>query len=306
MSLLIVGSVAFDSIESIKGKREKIIGGSANYASLAASLFSYSGIIGVVGEDYPLDIIKIMNQKGIDTTGLIVQPGDTFSWGGVYSDDFSERTTLFTDLNVFETFNPVLNESHKKSNYVLLGNIHPSLQLSVLDQLDSSSFIACDTMNLWIDTTLDELKNLISRVDILFVNDEEAGLLAGNMDLAEAAQTILEMGPSLLIIKKGPNGAVIYGEDFEFSIPAFPVKEVFDPTGAGDSFAGGLMAYLAMTGSNEKEILKRAMAAGTILASFCVEEFGVERLLKVTPEEVNKRYSILSQLADLDATPLFK
>lgn len=306
MSLLIVGSVAFDSIETIKGKREKIIGGSANYASLAASLFTYSKIIGVVGEDYPKDIIEIMNQKGIDTTGLIVEAGDTFSWGGVYSDDFSQRTTLFTNLNVFETFNPVLNDSHKKSNYVLLGNIHPSLQSSVLDQLESASFVACDTMNLWINTTLDELKNLISKVDIILINEEEAVLLAGNNNLSGAAQAILGMGPSFLIIKKGSDGAVLYGKDLEFSIPAFPVEEVFDPTGAGDSFAGGLMAYLAMAGSNDKETLKRAMAAGTILASFCVEEFGVERLLKVTPEEVNDRFSILSELANMDAAPLLK
>ncbi|MCH8928090.1 MAG: sugar kinase [Candidatus Marinimicrobia bacterium] len=306
MSLLIVGSIAFDSIETIKGKREKIIGGSANYASLAASLFTYSKIIGVVGEDYPKDIIEIMNQKGIDTTGLIVEAGDTFSWGGVYSDDFSQRTTLFTNLNVFETFNPVLNDSHKKSNYVLLGNIHPSLQSSVLDQLESASFVACDTMNLWINTTLDELKNLISKVDIILINEEEAVLLAGNNNLSGAAQTILGMGPSFLIIKKGSDGAVLYGKDLKFSIPAFPVEEVFDPTGAGDSFAGGLMAYLAMAGSNDKETFKRAMAAGTILASFCVEEFGVERLLKVTPEEVNDRFSILSELANMDATPLLK
>lgn len=306
MSLLIVGSIAFDSIETIKGKREKIIGGSANYASLAASLFTYSKIIGVVGEDYPKDIIEIMNQKGIDTTGLIVEAGDTFSWGGVYSDDFSQRTTLFTNLNVFETFNPVLNDSHKKSNYVLLGNIHPSLQSSVLDQLESASFVACDTMNLWINTTLDELKNLISKVDIILINEEEAVLLAGNNNLSGAAQTILGMGPSFLIIKKGSDGAVLYGKDLKFSIPAFPVEEVFDPTGAGDSFAGGLMAYLAMAGSNDKETFKRAMAAGTILASFCVEEFGVERLLKVTPEEVNDRFSILSELANMDAAPLLK
>jgi len=228
VSLLIVGSVAFDSIETIKGKREKIIGGSANYASLAASLFSHSKIIGVVGEDYPKDIIEIMNRKGIDTSGLIVEPGDTFSWGGVYSDDFSERTTIFTDLNVFESFNPILNDSNKKSNYVLLGNIHPTLQLSVLDQLEQTSVVACDTMNLWIDTTLDELKNLISRVDILFVSDEEAGLLAGNMNLSEAAKIILQMGPDFLIIKRGPDGAILYGNDFEFSIPAFPCSK---PTG---------------------------------------------------------------------------
>jgi len=306
VSLLIVGSVAFDSIETIKGKRDKIVGGSANYASLAASLFAYSKIIGVVGEDYPKDIIAKMNQKGIDTTGLVVEPGDTFSWGGVYSDDFSERTTLFTDLNVFETFNPVLNETHIKSEYVLLGNIHPSLQLSVLDQLESPSIVACDTMNLWIDTTLDELKNLISKVNILLINDEEAVLLSGNENLSEAAQIILGMGPSFLIIKKGPDGAVIYGEDFDFSIPAFPVEEVFDPTGAGDSFAGGFMAYLSMTGSSDKNSLKRAMAAGTILASYCVEEFGVERLFELTPEDINKRYSTLSQLAKMNATPLLK
>ena len=189
---------------------------------------------------------------------------------------------------------------------MFLGNIHPLLQLSVLDQLESASIAACDTMNFWINTTLDELKNLISRADILFLNDEEAGLLTGNKNLSEAAQTILEMGPNFLIIKKGPDGAVLFGEDFEFSIPAFPVKEVVDPTGAGDSFAGGLMAYLAMTGSIETEIFKRAMAAGTILASFCVEEFGVGRLLKVTPEEVNERFSILSQMANLGTTPLLK
>lgn len=306
MSLLIVGSVAFDSIETIKGKRDKIIGGSANYASLAASLFTYSKIIGVVGEDYPKDIIAKMNRKGIDTTGLVVEPGATFSWGGVYSDDFSERTTLFTDLNVFETFNPVLNETHINSEYVLLGNIHPSLQLSVLDQLESPSMVACDTMNLWINTTSDELKNLISRVNILLINDEETILLSGNDNLSEAAKIILGMGPNFLIIKKGPDGAAIYGEDFEFSIPAFPVEEVFDPTGAGDSFAGGFMAYLAMTGSNDKNSLERAMAAGTVLASYCVEEFGVDRLLELTPEDINSRFSTLSQLAKMDNTPLLK
>ena len=306
MSLLIVGSIAFDSIKTVKGKRDKIIGGSANYASLAASLFTYSKIIGVIGEDYPKDIIDKMNQKDIDTTGLVMEPGKTFSWGGVYSDDFSERTTLFTNLNVFETFNPILGETHVESKYVLLGNIHPSLQLSVLDQLKSPLIMACDTMNLWINTTLDELKKLISKVNILLINDEEAVLLSGNDNISDAAKIILGMGPSFLIIKKGADGAVIYGDDLEFSIPAFPVEEVIDPTGAGDSFAGGLMAFLAMTGSSNNGSLKRAMAAGTILASYCVEQFGVERLFEVTPEDVNSRFTTLSQLARMDTTPLLK
>lgn len=306
MSLLIVGSVALDSIETAKESREKILGGSANYASLAASFFSYTSMVGVVGDDYPMDIFATMNQKGIDTTGVKTEQGETFSWGGVYSEDFSERKTLFTNLNVFENFNPELSDTHRKSEYLLLGNIHPGLQLNVLSQLEEPKITACDTMNLWINTALEGLKSLIKKIDILLVNNEEVKLLSGNSNISAAARMILKQGPRFLIVKKGAAGAAIYGEDFEFHLPAFPIKEVHDPTGAGDAFAGALMAYIAMAGSVDENHLKRAMVAGTILASFCVEDFGVEALLKVTPEEINQRFDSMVRLTRFDDTPLLK
>ena len=306
MSLLIVGSVALDSIETAKESREKILGGSANYASLAASFFSYTSMVGVVGDDYPMDIFATMNQKGIDTTGVKTEQGETFSWGGVYSEDFSERKTLFTNLNVFENFNPELSDTHKKSEYLLLGNIHPGLQLNVLSQLEEPKIIACDTMNLWINSALEGLKSLIQKIDILLVNDEEVKLLSGKSNIPAAAKIIWEMGPRFIIVKKGAAGALIFGEDFEFHMPAFPVKEVHDPTGAGDTFAGALMAYIAMVGSVSEDHLKRAMVAGTILASFCVEDFGVDALLKVTPEEINQRFDSMIKLTQFDPAPLLR
>ena len=306
MSLLIVGSVALDSIETTKESREKILGGSANYASLAASFFTYSSMVGVVGDDYPSDIFATMNRKGIDTTGITTEQGETFSWGGVYSEDFSERETLFTNLNVFENFNPELSDTHKKLEYLLLGNIHPGLQLNVLSQLEEPKITACDTMNLWINTALEGLKSLIQKIDILLVNDEEVKLLSGIRNTSAAAKMILEMGPRFLIVKKGSDGAAIFGEDFEFHLPAFPIREVRDPTGAGDAFAGALMAYIAMVDSVNEDHLKRAMVAGTILASFCVEDFGIEALLKVTPEEINQRFESMRRLTQFDPAPLLK
>ena len=306
MSLLIVGSVAFDSIETAKESRERILGGSANYASIAASLFSYTSMVGVVGEDYPKDIFTTMNQRGIDTTGVKTEQGETFSWGGVYSEDFSERKTLFTNLNVFENFNPVLSDTHRKSEYLLLGNIHPALQLNVLSQLEEPKITACDTMNLWINTALEELRSLIQKIDILLVNDEELKLLSGNGNISTAAKMMLKQGPRFVIVKKGADGAAIFGEEFEFHLPAYPVKEVHDPTGAGDTFAGALMAYIAMVDSVSEDHLKRAMVTGAILASFCVEEFGVEALLKVTPEEINQRFDSMIRLTRFDDTPLLK
>ena len=300
MGLLVVGSVALDSIETPKGKREKIIGGSANYACLAASYFTYSRMVGVVGNDYPEDIIHTMNAKGIDTSGLKIEEGDTFSWGGVYSEDFSERTTTFTHLNVFESFMPELQESHADSDYILLGNIHPDLQMKVFEQLENPKLVACDTMNLWINTTLRQLHKILKKIDILLINDEEAVMLSGKSSLSKAALTILEMGPNFVIIKKGIHGAIIFGEEFEFYVPAFPVDEVIDPTGAGDAFAGGFMAYIAMADSFSENHLKRAMVAGTILASICVEDFGVERLLNSSAEDINARLSEFSKMTLYD------
>ena len=306
MSLLVVGSVAFDSIETHKDKREKIIGGSANYACLAASNFTYPKMVGVVGKDYPEDIIRSMNNKGIDTSGLKIEEGETFSWGGVYSEDFSERTTTFTRLNVFESFMPELQKSHAKSNYILLGNIHPELQMKVFKQLENPKLVACDTMNLWINTTLPQLKEILEKIDILFINDEEAAMLSGKSVLSNSALKILEMGPKFVIIKKGVHGAIIIGDDFKFHVPAFPVDEVVDPTGAGDTFARGFMSYIAMADSLSEEHLKRAMVAGTILASFCVEAFGVERLLNISAEDINSRFSKFSKFTLYDDTPLLK
>ena len=306
MSLLVVGSVAFDTIETPKGKREKIIGGSANYACLAASNFIYSKMVGVVGKDYPEEIIRTMNNKGIDTSGLKIEEGETFSWGGVYSKDLSERTTTFTHLNVFESFMPELDESQSGSEYILLGNIHPELQMKVFGQLLNPKLVACDTMNLWINSTLPQLKEVLEKIDLLMINDEEAVMLSGNSNLSKSAGKILEMGPKFVVIKKGIHGAIIFGEDFEFHVPAFPVEEVVDPTGAGDTFAGGFMSYIAMSDSFSEEHLKRATVAGTILASFCVEDFGVECLLNISAEDINKRLSIFSKLTQYDNTPFLK
>jgi len=306
LSLLVVGSVAFDSIETPKGKREKIIGGSANYACLAASNFTYPKMVGVVGKDYPEDVIGSMNNKGIDTSGLKIEEGETFSWGGVYSEDFSERTTTFTKLNVFKSFMPELQNSHAKSDYALLGNIHPEVQMKVFEQLENPKLVACDTMNLWINTTLPQLMEILEKIDILLINDEEAAMLSGKSVLSNSALKILEMGPKFVVIKKGVHGAIIFGDDLKFHVPAFPVDEVVDPTGAGDTFAGGFMSYIAMADSLSEEHLKRAMVAGTILASFCVEDFGVERLLNISADDINRRFSKFSNFTLYDDAPLLR
>ncbi len=298
MSVLVVGSVALDDVQTWKGKRESVLGGSATYFSLAASPWCRSKIVAVVGEDFPQRGVDCLKNVGADLSGLtVVDGGKTFRWGGVYADDFSTRTTTFTDLNVFADFNPTLPESYRDSQYVLLANIQPSLQARVLDQLSNPAFVAMDTMNLWINTAREDLNALLPRVDLLVINDEESHLLTGEYNIFKAGPKIQAMGPKFLIVKRGEHGATLFGPDGQTQIlPAFPVERVVDPTGAGDSFAGGMMGYLAKRGEITFDTIKEAMVAGTLVASFLVEDFSVDRLVTLSKEELLDRYEQFRKL----------
>ena len=290
MSLLIVGSVAYDSIRTAKEQRDEILGGSATFGSLVSSRFADSSVVAVVGDDFAEDHLALLENNGVGISGIErVQGGKTFRWSGVYSEDFTERTTLYTQLNVFEQFSPKLADSHRQAEYLFLANIHPQLQLSVLDQIESPKFVAADTMNLWIDTEPVALAEVLKRVDMLLINDEESFMLSGKKNIHEAALKILEMGPNYLVIKRGEFGCAFYGEGKTFVLPAFPIDNVIDPTGAGDSFAGGLMGYLAAGGVIGYSTIRDAIVVGTLVASFTVEDFSVERLISLTDSELELR-----------------
>jgi len=300
-SLLVVGSVAFDSIETRAGKRDEILGGAATYISLAASHFAPINLVGVVGEDdFPDEHVELLTSRGVDITGLHRAPGRTFRWAGVYADDFSSRTTLDTQLGVFADFDPQIPEAYSGSRYLLLGNIHPALQLKVLDAVDAGCFVAADTMNLWIDTTLDELKQVIARADLLVINDEESFMLTGEPQIATAAPKIIEMGPKYLIIKRGEHGAFLFTAETTFFAPAVPLADVIDPTGAGDCFAAGLLGLVAGTDSTDPATIKRGMVYGAATASFACEGFGVERIATVSRDEIEARFQTLRDLVSLD------
>ncbi len=292
MGLLVVGSIALDSIETPFDKVENALGGSSTYISLTASYFSGPiHLIGVVGKDFDEKYIKMFEEYEIDLEGLqIIPDGLTFRWGGKYHYDLNVRDTLFTDLNVFENFNPVIPDKMKKDSFVLLGNIHPSLQNHVLDQMTQPKFIVCDTMNLWINNEKDELLKVLKRVDVLIINDSEARLLTNEPNLIKAARMIREMGPEYLIIKKGEHGALLFYEDQVFSAPAYPMQDIFDPTGAGDSFAGGFTGYLHKHRDFDFENMKRAVVYGSAMASFCVEKFSTQGIEDLSTLKIHDRF----------------
>ena len=299
MSLLTIGTLAFDSIETPHGKADMVIGGSCTYISHAASYFTNNiNLSAIVGGDFPQEEIKALEDKGVNMEGLqIKSDGKTFFWAGKYHEDMNQRDTLATDLNVLDDFDPQLPESYKSSKYVMLGNLTPDIQNSVLDQLDGSQkLVAMDTMNFWIDIALDSLKKAIARVDILTINDEEARMLTGEYSLVNAAAAIHKMGPKYLVIKKGEHGCLLFNEGNMFYAPAMPLAKVFDPTGAGDTFAGGFMGYLAKTDDISFDNMKKAIVYGSAMASFCVEEFSIDRLKKLDQEQITKRVEAFRML----------
>ena len=292
MSLIIIGTVAFDAIETPFGKTDKIVGGAATYASLAASYFyNKAKIVAVVGDDFHQADIDTFTQHGIDTEGLQIKTGEkSFFWSGKYHNDMNSRDTLITELNVLENFDPIIPDNYQDCEYLMLGNLTPQVQQTVIKRLKNRpKLIVMDTMNFWMDIMMDDLLETIKMVDVLTINDSEARQLSGEYSLVKAARKILTMGPKYLIIKKGEHGALLFHEDKIFSAPALPLAEVFDPTGAGDTFAGGFIGYLAKVGTINFTNMKNAIIYGSALASFCVEKFGTEKLLNLTEEEVAER-----------------
>ena len=292
MRLVTVGSVAFDAIESPFGKTDKIVGGAGTFITLASSFFvKEQGIISVVGDDFPASTLENMKAKGINIQGIQIKAGEkTFFWSGRYHNDMNSRDTLVTELNVLEHFNPIVPQAFQGADYLMLGNLSPQVQRMVIERMEKRpKLIAMDTMNFWMDIALEELKKTMSLVDVLIINDEEARQLSGVYSLVKASKIIRAMGPKTVIIKKGEHGALLFHEENMFFAPALPLEDVFDPTGAGDTFAGGFMGYIAATDDFSFENMKRAIIAGSALASFCVEKFGTQRLLELTKEELNAR-----------------
>jgi sugar/nucleoside kinase (ribokinase family) len=304
MSLLTVGTVAFDNIETPLGRAERVVGGAATYISLAASHFVQPiQIVSVIGDDFPQETLDELKSKGVDLAGLQVREGEkSFFWSGRYHEDLNTRDTLVTDLNVLADFDPVLPESYKETPYVMLGNLTPAVQMRVIDQLKGRPrLIALDTMNFWIDSALDSLREVIGRIDMLIINDEEARQLTGEYSLVKAAHIIHKMGPRYIAVKKGEHGALLFYENDVFFAPALPLAEVYDPTGAGDTFAGGLMGYLAKTDDLSFDNMKRAIIYGSAMASFCVEAFSIERLQGLNEEMIRNRVGEFVDLTRFDA-----
>jgi sugar/nucleoside kinase (ribokinase family) len=301
--LVIVGTVAFDAIETPFGKTDKILGGAATYIGLSASNFDVdAAAVSVVGGDFPQDYLDLLENKNINIEGVeVVKEGKTFFWSGKYHNDMNSRDTLATELNVLEHFNPIVPENYKDAEVVMLGNLHPIVQQGVLDQMTKKPKLAIlDTMNFWMDIALDDLLSVIKNVDVITINDEEARQLTGEYSLVVAARKIHEMGPKYVVIKKGEHGALLFHDDNVFYAPALPLEEVFDPTGAGDTFAGGFAGYLAKTGDFSFENMKTAVIYGSTLASFCVEKFGTERMQKLTEKEIYKRLDQFKSLTQFD------
>jgi sugar/nucleoside kinase (ribokinase family) len=292
MSLVIIGSVAFDAIETPFGKTDKIVGGAATYASLAASYFYKKvKIVGVVGEDFHQEDIQNFNDHGIDTEGLQIKKGEkSFFWSGKYHNDMNSRDTLVTELNVLGDFDPIIPENYQDCEFLMLGNLTPQVQQTVINRMKNRpKLIVLDTMNFWMDIALDDLLSVIKNIDVLTINDAEARQLSGEYSLVKAANKIMAMGPKYLIIKKGEHGALLFNEDLIFSAPALPLADVFDPTGAGDTFAGGFIGYLAQVDTINFNNMKNAIIFGSALASFCVEKFGTERIKNLSENEINAR-----------------
>jgi sugar/nucleoside kinase (ribokinase family) len=292
MSLLTIGTVAFDAIETPFGKTDKIIGGAATFVSLAASYFTKEvNLVAVVGDDFPSDYIEFLNERGVNTEGLQIKEGEkSFFWSGRYHNDMNSRDTLVTELNVLADFDPIIPESYQDCQYLMLGNLTPQVQRTVIERLNKRpKLIVMDTMNFWMNVALDDLLGVLKMIDVLSINDEEARQLSGEYSLRKAAKKIMTMGPNTLIIKKGEHGALLFQGDDVFFAPALPLEEVFDPTGAGDTFAGGFVGYLASTDDLSFENMKRAIVYGSAMASFCVERFGTERLQTITQAELDGR-----------------
>ena len=301
--LLIVGTVAFDAIETPFGKTDKILGGAATYIGLSASHFNVkSGIVSVVGEDFPQEYLDLLTAKNIDISGIeIVKGGKTFFWSGKYHNDLNSRDTLATELNVLADFNPVVPQDFKDADVVMLGNLHPLVQSSVLNQMTATpKLVVLDTMNFWMDCALPELLDIIKRIDVITINDEEARQLSGEYSLVKAAAKIHTMGPKYVVIKKGEHGALLFHNEKVFFAPALPLEEVFDPTGAGDTFAGGFTGYIAQSENISFDNMKNGIIQGSNLASFCVEKFGTERMETLQKEEVQERLKQFKALTQFD------
>jgi len=291
MSLMVVGTLAYDSVETPYGKADDVLGGAATYFSVAASFFTPVRLVGVVGRDFRAEDRKLLTSRGIDLEGLTVSDGPSFRWKGKYEGDMNVAETLETHLNVLDGYQPVLPDSYRDSKYVFLANSPPALQMQVLDQCGDDTFAACDTMNLWIQTAYDDLMELLKRVDMVICNDQEALSIAQDHSLIRAGRKLLEMGPRIALIKKGEHGAFLFGKDgYFYAIPAYPLEHATDPTGAGDSFAGGVMGWLASAGSTHPEHLKRAMIYGSVVASFNVEDFTLRRFRQIDRGDIDERY----------------
>lgn len=296
MSILVVGSIAYDSIETPTGKMDDALGGSTIYFSAAASLFTDVNIVGVIGTDFNHDDISFLKNRRVDFEGMTVEEGKTFRWGGKYHKNMNQRDTLFTDLNVFETFDPTIPEAYKSSDYVFLANIDPDLQLKVLEQINDPKMVILDTMNLWINIKKESLTEVIKKAGIVIINEEELADFTGEDNLIAGAKALCALGPETLVIKRGEYGAVLYNSGDFFFAPAFPLEKVVDPTGAGDTFAGGFIGYVAAKDNVELKTLKEAVLLGSTTASFTVEDFSLLRLKDITVEEVNARYKQFKEM----------
>ena len=299
IKLVIVGSIGIDSIETPQAKEENILGGSASYACVAASFFSSVGMVGVIGTDFPNSFRKLWNDFEIDLQGLQIEEGETFRWSGKYEENMDNRETISTELNVFENFQPSIPNSYKHVPYLFLGNIHPKLQLDVLNKINSPKFVLIDTMDLWITIAKKELEEVISKSTMLTLNESEAKLFTNKNDIISAAKELLKIGPEYILIKKGANGALLYSKDSIFLLHAYPVEMCCDPTGAGDSFAGGLMGFLANYDSIDKKTIREAMVYGTITASFGIEEFSLSKFQKINRNDIDNRFSKFKEMFKL-------
>ena len=303
MSMVVVGSIAIDSVTTPYGKVEENLGGSGMFFSASASFLAPPTIVAVVGRDFDLDKLDFLTARGVDLSKLEIAEGKTFRWKGEYGSDMNDAKTLATELNVFEHFQPVLQPSERAADVVFLANIMPKLQLQVLDQIDQPKFVAADTMNLWIDSAKDDLMKVLERVNMVVINEGEAKMLAQEKNTVKAAQIVREMGPEVVVVKRGEYGVLMLTEGGFFAAPAFPLASVFDPTGAGDTFAGGLMSVIAQHNRFDDETLRKGVIMGTVLASFCVEEFGPKRMMHLKAEEISARYEEISQLMTFPVEP---
>ncbi len=298
MSILVVGTVAFDSIETPFGVAERILGGSASYFALAASFFTSVRIVGVIGEDFPDEHLELFRRRNIDTDGIKREKGDTFHWRGRYHEDINVRDTLELHLNVLAGFAPTLPERYRDAEYVFLGNIDPLIQIEVLNQIHHMKLVVCDTMDHWIRESADNLQKVLKRIEMLVINDSEARLLSGQSNIVRAARAILKMGPKVVLIKRGEYGVLQFSDSQVFATPAYPLEEVFDPTGAGDSFAGGFLGQLARSGDANQRGIRRAIVYGSVVASFAVEDFGVKRLTTASLPDIEERFERFVELTD--------